>query len=178
MEMASQSATGARPRHSCTCASECASAVAFSTGLITDYICETLNKKKNKKYDLKLEQWNGHPSLNRDRQSTARRIAASDRFLIDGVTRRVLWPERIAEISIDWLYGHHDSLDSSLHGQSLPRDGVIGRNYGHHKCLRFNVRPFSEELLRDVSCSDIPNKILNVELSLNLPVDNDTVGRY
>lgn len=36
-------------------------------------------------------------------------------------------------------------------GQSPARDGVIGRNYGHHKCLGVNARPASAELPEDVS---------------------------
>lgn len=36
-------------------------------------------------------------------------------------------------------------------GQSPARDGVIGRNYDHHKCLRASVRPASAELPEDVS---------------------------
>lgn len=36
-------------------------------------------------------------------------------------------------------------------GQSPARDGVIGRNYGHHKCSRVYARPASAELPEDVS---------------------------
>lgn len=36
-------------------------------------------------------------------------------------------------------------------GQSPARDGVIGRNYGHHKYLRVRARPANAELPEDVS---------------------------
>lgn len=38
-------------------------------------------------------------------------------------------------------------------GQSPARDGVIGRNYDHHKCSRVSVRPANAELPEDVSRS-------------------------